>query len=191
MDDELSKAYRDAACEQFLEEHPGLYDALVQAPKDEILFDLLCKFQDHGQLSPAQVALALLVGNEKHIDAPTGRVKLCGTIISVKARKDDEASMVMTVLVVTPDGSWLAWGSVPKKLRGDKTLNEVREALRCSDVQFIATVEHGTNREAFWGYYRNPRAVRVVVGGKVIEESGGGKRVKRQRRSSSPAPTHE
>lgn len=163
MDEELSKAHRDAMCEQFLEEHPHLFDALVQAPKDEVLFDLLCKFQDYGRLSPAQVALALLVGNEKHVDAPIGRVKIRGTVVSVKTRKNEEPGLVMTVLVVTPEGSWLAWGSVPAKLRGKGTLEEVRETLRCSDVQFIATVAHGAHRDTFWGYYKNPRAAMVVM----------------------------
>lgn len=161
-DIEQLRARHETAREQFLDEHPGLFDALVQAPTHETLFDLLCQFQDRAKLSPAQVALALLLGNEKHVTAPVGRVSIRGTVISVKTRKHDESALVMTILVVTPDGSWLAWGSVPAKLRGDGTLKTVRETLLCTEVDFRATVAHGEHREAFWGYYRNPRAARIV-----------------------------
>lgn len=161
-DIEQLQARHEAACEQFLDEHPGLFDALVQAPTHETLYDLLCQFQDRAKLSPAQVALALLLGNEKHVVAPVGRVKIHGTVVSVKARKHDESALVMTVLVVTPDGSWLAWGSVPAKLRGNGTLETARKALLCTDVEFRATVAHGEHREAFWGYYKNPRAATII-----------------------------
>lgn len=159
---EQLQAQHEAAREQFLDEHPGLFNALMQAPQNDVLYDLLCSFHDYGKLTPAQVALALLLGNEKHVDAPIGRVTIRGTVVSVKARKNDESALVMTVLVVTPDGSWLAWGSVPAKLRGNGTLVEVLDALRCAEVEFRATVAHGEHREAFWGYYRNPRAASIV-----------------------------
>lgn len=168
-DIEQLRAQHEAAREQFLDDHPGLFDALVQAPTHETLYDLLCQFQDRAKLSPAQVALALLLGNEKHVAAPVGRVKICGTVVSVKTRKHDESALVMTVLVVTADGSWLAWGSVPTKLRGNGTLETVREALLCTEVEFRATVAHGEHREAFWGYYRNPRAAKMIHHGAQVE----------------------
>lgn len=171
VDNEQLQARHEAVREQFLDEHPGLFDALVQAPMHETLFDLLCQFQDRAKLSPAQVALALLLGNEKHVAAPVGRVTIRGTVVSVKTRKNDESTLVMTVLVVTPNGSWLAWGSVPIKLRGNGTLETVRDALLCAEVEFRATVAHGEHREAFWGYYRNPRAATMIHHGAQVETS--------------------
>lgn len=106
--------------EAFLSLHPGLKEALEA--KHHIVEDIAKKFQTYCNLSPAQVALvfklALEVANpveaEKHVPAPQGRLTFKGTVVSLKEVDGFYGSQTkMIVKVITPEGSWLAYGTAP------------------------------------------------------------------------------
>lgn len=144
--------------EAFLLAHPGLKEALEF--KHPIIEDIAKKFIQYRNLSDKQIAFVYKLIEEAknpkpkdvHISAPIGRLTFIGEVISIKLQEGYgrfAGGLKMTVKVVTENGSWLAWGTVPRSMdieRGDK-------------VEITATLSSG--REPFFAFMKRPR-------GKVI-----------------------
>lgn len=173
----------------FLSTHPGLEEALRVG--HSTLHDMACKLARYGSLSDKQVAFALKLAKEAsgpaevHVVAPTGRVVVRGLIVSIKSKQTDFGPVLkMTVKVTTPEGSWLAWSSVPDSLAlgaGWQTVNEdgspceqsadyVPRASVGDEVEFTATLS--TSDTPHFAFAKRPTKARLVASkrpaGKVV-----------------------
>lgn len=128
-----------------------------------ILRDLDVKLTQYGSLSAAQVALARKLANEIRnpkpaevlVAAPVGKTVIKGTVVSVKEYESDfGTSWKWTVKVTTPEGNWLAWGTVPDGILGNGP-------LKGATVQFTATLKPG--RDAHFAIASRPRLATVVA----------------------------
>jgi len=129
--------------EAFLASHPGLSEALQADHR--ILRDMAARLAQYGSLSDRQVAFALKLAAEvsskpaeRRVPAPVaaGRQTVEGTVVSLKSYDGQfGVTLKMLVRVDTPDGSWLAWGTVPSGLdqagvaRGDVVRFDAKLAL--------------------------------------------------------------
>lgn len=163
------KAVRDAervaeraAC---LAAYPGLEAALKA--DNEIVKDIGAKLDAYGSISPKQAVLVLRLAEqatEKHCKAPTGRMVVRGVLVSKKSVESDWGSTLKaTVKVATPDGVWLAWGSVPADLKYCGENAEIGDV-----VEFTATLKPG--RDAHFALWSRPTKGRVVERAAKAEE---------------------
>jgi hypothetical protein len=162
----------------FLSDHEGLEVALT-ITSNHILVDLAQKFEEERRLSDKQVALAKKIAAEildpslaeKHVAAPSGRQTVRGTLVSVKGYDDHQDRTVKitaardynesrlstfkaTIKVATPDGSWLAWGTLPKSLVDAK-------AIPGDVVEVAATLKPG--RDPHFAMMKRPSGGVVVT----------------------------
>lgn len=154
----------------FLEANPGLAEALeLDHP---VLRDMKERFERWGDMTPKAVAYALALAKkaaeppEKHVPAPcgAGRVLVRGKVVSAKTRETAYGTAYkMTVKVETPEGTWLAWGTIP---------NNLLEAMPCGEngrlyelpgheVEFTAALKPG--RDAHFALFNRPTKARVVA----------------------------
>lgn len=125
----------------------------------------LRQLDDKGELSPSQMMVIASMENEAKrraeikaardaevkVACPVGRVTLRGTVVKVEGRETPYGYVTkMTVKVATPEGVWLAWGTVPRGI----------DAQRGSEVEFSAHVEQG--REEHFGLFSRPTKARLV-----------------------------
>lgn len=130
--------------------------------KAEIVKNLRVGLIVRGYLSDAQVALALKVADreaeraaEAKVAAPSGRMVVEGTVVSVKEQTNDFGTrLVMTVKVEAEGGVWLAWGTVPSGL-GD--------VVPGARVRFTGTVEPSDRDPAFAFFKRPAKAEKVAA----------------------------
>jgi hypothetical protein len=131
----------------FLAKHPGLEDALKV--EHRIIADIAARFVDFRSLSEKQVALVFKLADEvrnpkpeeqeRNVPAPEGRVTFRGKVVSTKAYDSDfGTTLKMTVKVETPDGTWLAWGTVPAFI-----LDSSKGPVRGCEVEVTATLKRG------------------------------------------------
>ena len=94
---------------------------------------------------------------EKHVPAPEGRQSVRGKIVSVKSRETAYGTTLkMTVKVETPEGTWLAWGTVPSSLMtGDCE-------LRGKEIEFTGTFTRSDSKEHFAFFKRPSKAKKVA-----------------------------
>lgn len=114
--------------EAFLADHPGLEEALKT--DHHIVKDIADRFRQYRSLSDKQVALVMKISTEaklppaekeKNVPAPIteGKCRQTFTGVVVSAKSMDGAYGIqykMTVKVTTPNGVWLAWGTIPNAL---------------------------------------------------------------------------
>lgn len=119
LDESRGEAIADAAKNDFLAKHEGLADALKTDHR--ISVDLSDKLDRSGYLSDAQVALAFRLTdqaktreeeNANASPAPSGRVVVTGTVLSVDEREND-FGYVWKMLVKSDEG-FKVWSSVPR-----------------------------------------------------------------------------
>jgi len=90
---------------------------------------------------------------EVNVPAPTGRTTFRGVIVSVKTHESAfGVTLKCTVKVTTPEGVWLAWGTLPKDIPAD--------VERGTSVEITATLSAG--REPHFAFFKRPY-------GKIIE----------------------
>lgn len=149
---ECLKAQKEEERKAFLEDHPGLEEALKR--DHHILRDLAAQLQTRCCLSDKQVALAFKIKNdldnpEPTVDAPEGRVDFEGEIISIK--RDDMGyygpTTKITVKVQGEGGIWLAHGTCPAAILGD-VVQGAKVALR-------ATLKRGS-RSSHFAFMKRP-----------------------------------
>jgi hypothetical protein len=156
------RARRSEARDAFLAAHPGLADALELDHR--ILHDLKDKLVRYLSLSDKQVALAFKLAEEvRHpkpaevtVPAPEGSgVTVRGTVLSVKEYESfygDGMALKVTVKVATPDGYWLAWGTLPRSLSG---------VGRGAEIELVANLKRG--REPHFALMSRPRGGRELT----------------------------
>lgn len=158
----VEKCRRDAALVAAYAETPGLEDAL--AVNHRISQDLAAKLHAYGSLSPAQIALAFKLQAdamcparpaETHVPAPEGRIKVRGVLVSKKEHESMYGITIKcTVKVTTPEGTWLAWGTMPAALL------DVAPAVGAT-VEFTATCKRG--RDAHFALFSRPTGGTIVA----------------------------
>lgn len=160
----LLREKREATRDEFLSKHPGLAEAF--AVEHDILRDMASKLYRFGSLSDKQVAFALRLADqvrnppppEQHVPAPSGRVDFEGTVVAVKDHASDFGmTWKMTVKVVTPEGSWLAWLTVPSAAWDAIGQNA---DLRGKTIRVRATLSAG--REAHFAFGKRPTLLGVA-----------------------------
>ena len=136
-----------------------------------ILRDLASKLMQYGKLSEKQVALALRLFDqiqnpkqyeEATVPAPEGRVEFTGKIVSVKLSQSQYGEHVrMTVKVETPEGVWLANGTLPAKTYDQAeaelgtvytdegcrgfSVSDISKHLRGREITLTATLSRGND----------------------------------------------
>lgn len=154
----------------FLAAHPGLAEALEC--KHDIVRDIASKFQAYRSLSDKQVALVFKLANEAavnaakpaevHVAAPTGKQTFRGTVVSVKSHESRfGTSLKITVKVTTPEGTWLAWGTVPSAILNSFESYDYKAVLRGCEVELTATLEAGS--EPHFVFMKRPRGTIVSM----------------------------
>ncbi len=159
---ELTRQRNATSREEYLATHPGLGEALKH--KHRITEDIAIRFDEYGFLSDKQIALVFKIFNEskrvrteeKHVPAPTGRIAFTGRIVSIKAHDGDfGSSLKVTIKVETPEGSWLAWGTLPTTIQGEiQTLGHSAEAVVGALIELTGTLSAG--RDPYFAFFKRP-----------------------------------
>lgn len=145
--------------------HPGLEAAL--AVDHPVINDIRAKAR--GRLSLKQISLVLRLAEnatktpaapEVLVPAPTGRVEVRGTVVSLRAHEGEFGlSLKMTVKVATADGVWLCWGTAPRSLL--RLAHDIDGFdLRGKEVAFTATLARG--RDAHFAILKRPTNARLA-----------------------------
>jgi len=102
-------------------------------------------------LTPKQISLVVKLAYdarqpaEKHVPVPIvdGRQRIEGVVVGTKIQESDYGDQLkMTVKVVTPEGSWLVYGSVPSSL--SQAASEVDDKLYCDWSASMNAYPHET-----------------------------------------------
>ena len=137
-------------------QYPGLEAALKT--NHRIVKDIASRYEDGVTLSEKQVQLVFKLANqvaaraaepqEAHVSAPEGRVTVRGTMVSKRSHESAFGTCLkMTVKVETPEGSWLAWGTVPSNINPEvgATVEFTATLSRSHDKPFFAFFKRPTN----------------------------------------------
>lgn len=141
-----------------------------QKREESTIVDIVGRLVKYGSASEAQIAymgkllhaIAERPAREAKIaeeranalPVPTGRIKVCGTVVSVKIPQDDNGFFSVRMLVKSDDG-WCVFGSVPSSLQGEE------ESLRGKRVCFKATVTASKDDPKF-GFFKRPTNAEIV-----------------------------
>lgn len=136
-----------------------------------IVRDIAARYARYGKISDAQKQLVLRLArevaersNEVTVAAPVSdrKVTFTGKVMSVKIHDTRFGSATkMTVKVTTPNGVWLAWGTVPAAILASLNGYEDRHAaLRGATVEVTTTLTPG--RDAHFALMSRPTG-RVVA----------------------------
>ena len=157
---EVQKEVNAEARAAFLAAHPGLEVALQT--KHRIIEDIADKFRNrYTSLSDAQVALVFKLADEVanpkpaeiHITAPDGRVTFHAVVVSVKFHEGRFGKQEkMTVKTTTPEGCWLAWGTVPRIRCAGAGLYPIVQ--KGDELDITATLLPG--RDPFFAFMKRP-----------------------------------
>lgn len=156
---------------EFLEEHPGLAEALKT--DHHIVRDIAGRFHADHALTDKQIALVMKLAYESHrppeptVKAPEGKQSFRGKVVSLKSQESAYGTTIkITVKVETQDGVWLAWGTAPAAIL-DAACDALRDGLAQGPKPLMgATVELtatlGPGRDPHFAIMGRPR-------GKVLE----------------------
>ena len=161
---QLEHERRVEARQKFLDDHPGLKDLLLL--DHPVIQNIRESFERSGwcSLTVPQIELVRKIADqlsqpkteEQKIAHPTGRIEFEGEIVSAKWHDSQYGgSLKMTVKVTTPEGIWLAWGSVPKSV----TVPE--RGLRGYKVRLTATLESG-GRDSHFCFFKRPTSAKLL-----------------------------
>jgi uncharacterized protein (DUF736 family) len=158
---------RAEARDQFIYHH-HLEDVFAVRDQNPILMDMYHRLHQWGTLSDKQIEFArklafevrnpIVKEEEKHVAAPTGRVTFEGIIVGAKWYDNAYGGDIkITVKVSTPEGIWLAWGTLPSKAT-DGTEGLAREQ-RGRTIKITATLSQGN--EPHFAFFKRPSLVSV------------------------------
>lgn len=159
----LETQRKQAARLAFLAENPGLEEALNC--DHDITKRMKASLAAWGNLSEKQVTLAFKIANEagqkkevvteNNVPAPEGVVTVVGMVVSTKAYEGNYGlSYKMTVKVVTNEGVWLCWGTIPS------SIDDIA-GLRGKTVKFTATLKRG--KDAHFALFARPRKAEILT----------------------------
>jgi hypothetical protein len=152
---------------RFLAEHPGLDVALDT--DHPIVRDIKGRFTRWASVSEKQVALVFKLAHEAAnpepeevlVKAPTGKVTFRGTVVSWKRQEMSSFDAYKgTVKVKTPEGIWLAWGTIPASILDESAKHG---PVRGCEVEITATLLAG--REPHFAIIKRPK-------GKLLKPAG-------------------
>ncbi len=171
---------RTKAKAEFVSAHPDLVEAFKV--DHEIIKDIEARLNEWGEISEKQAALVLRLAaqaTERHVAAPLGKVRVKGRIVSCKSYENAYGSQIKGVVKVeTPEGSWLAFGSLAQSLltaiynisvlpeNGKRSVLEGAVGL---EVEFNATLEPG--KDAHFAFFKRPTKAVVVGVAKELHET--------------------
>lgn len=165
---ERIRAQKALAKQRYLDEHPGLEEALKV--DHHIVADLADKLARFGSLSDKQIALAKKLADEVknpkpaevHVPGPLGKTEFTGEIVGAKTVVGDYGTAVkITVKVQATGGTWLAWGTAPKALLDAcGHASGGNDALRGKVVTLRGTLEAG--RDEHFRFVKRPSLVKVT-----------------------------
>jgi hypothetical protein len=152
---------RATARDKFIKAN-GLEEAFEVRNQHEILVDMFGRLHQWGSLSEKQVAFAKKLTaeiknptpkvEEIKVSAPSGRVTFTGTIVSAKWYDNAYGGNVkITVKVATPDGIWLAWGTLPS------AVTDSCDSLRGRKITLTGTLTAGN--EPHFAFFKRPTLV--------------------------------
>jgi len=164
---QIQKRMNAEAVASFLAKHEGLEAALEF--NHYISRDLKDKLRQYHSLSEKQIALAFKLASEPakveeaHATAPTGKgITFEGEVVSVKAHESDfGVTMKMTVKVTTPEGTWLAWSTIPAAVGTDD--------LKGKTIRMTANLEPGSNN--YFVFAKRPRGVEILTPAEPVKET--------------------
>lgn len=168
-----------------LEENPGLVEAF--ACDHYIVQDIKRKFEGSNYpISAAQIALVFKIAREEKeraerpeetkVPAPEGRQTIEGVLVSKKTYEGPYGSSIKgTIKVTTPEGIWLAWGTLPDALwtnevNGVDTLGAVYSTRRVGPergdtIRLTGTLSRGN--EPHFAFFKRPTKAQIVRKGEV------------------------
>ena len=158
---ELLKVKKAEERAAFFAQHPGLESALECS--HNIVQNIKSAFERWGNLSPRQIELVLklaaeaaaskpVVVPEARVAAPEGRTEFTGLVVSAKDVDSQFGLQTkVTILVETPEGSWLAWGTCPAAILSETGRNGGPRGKR---VAITATLKRG--RDAHFALMSRP-----------------------------------
>ncbi len=163
---EISRKVNAEEREAFLARHPGLSGALEA--NHPIVRDIAQRFAQYRALSDKQIALVFKLATEvskpkapaeQTVQAPISdeRQTFRGIVVSAKSQDSQYGLQYkMTVRVSTPEGVWLAWGTIPSGLMDQvPTGNAGRlQNLRGAEVEITARLQAG--RDAHFALMNRP-----------------------------------
>jgi hypothetical protein len=133
------------------------------------LLDMADKVARYGSLNEKQLAYAATLAKriaepipeaERHVDAPEGRLEVTGRVVSVRDHTSDYGiTWKMVVKVETPDGTWLAWGTVPASILADSK-GPITDWLKGRTVTFTGTLKRGD--DAHFAFFKRPTKATVA-----------------------------
>jgi len=165
LEAQRTKARRSKEKARIFAAYPGLEAAL--ATDHGTVRNIAGKLEQYGTLTEPQISLVLKIAGEQasrtaqrvseaHVPAPTGRVTIRGTVVSLKERTDQYGTTLkMTVKVQATGGTWLAWGTVPEII--------TKAIARGDEVQFDGEVEAG--REPHFAFFKRPTRASITKKG--------------------------
>lgn len=158
--------------QRFMDLNPGLEQALQL--DNDVVRDIAGKLQEWGDLSPRQIeyvwalyakAYGPQLPPEVNVPAPTGRVTVCGVVVSTRTTEGMYGIQHKMVVKVTNAKRevWLVWTTIPSNLYG---YNVAEYGVRHSDelkgcsVKFDATLEPG--RDAHFAFGKRPTKASIT-----------------------------
>lgn len=151
---EARVAAKEAAREEFVQQHPGITEAL-DSLTGEFGLSLREQFRDQGVLSDKQVEAVLRIAEENRIaretaqPVPSGRHTISGKIISVREQETRYGTTFK--MVVLAEGGFRLWGTVPQAL-----FDLAEDSLVGLDVTFTATITPSDDDPLF-GFFKRPK----------------------------------
>lgn len=142
-----------------LSSNPGLAEAFECT--HYIVQDIKRKFEGSNfSISEKQIALVLKIAREEkekaarpaevHVPAPEGRQTFEGVLVSIKSHEGAYGiSIKGTIKVTTPDGVWLAWGTLPEALWDNNDKPERGDVIRLT-----GTLSRGN--EPHFAFFKRP-----------------------------------
>lgn len=166
----------------FLAAHPGLEEALKT--DHNIVRSIAENFQTFRKLSDKQIALVFKLQAEKNAPpkeaekmakAPVSdkRQTFVGEVVSTKIHETDwGTSYKMAVKVNTPEGAWIAWGTIPNNILEDVPAGKLGRVanLRGATVEVTAKLQTAQKPEMAYTNRPNGKLLKLLPEIQTLKE---------------------
>lgn len=175
---ELNKQEREA----FLAANPGLEEVLKG--EHRIIKSIAESFKTFRKLTEKQIALVFKIQadllkppaeKEKTVNAPVSdkRQTFTGEVVSTKIQEGDYGtSYKMAVKVTTPEGVWIAWGTIPANILEDVPAGKLGRVanLRGATVEVTAKLQLAQKPEMAYTNRPNGKLVALTPEVQTIKD---------------------